>query len=86
MMFFYLAIRLLRSGLLSPLNTFMSWFEIGFVIFFSLACWLFTPTHNKMTDTDARLLLLATLMQHSLTLLMRLGHLLLVTHAGVLKQ
>ena len=112
----YLAILLLRSGLLSPLNTFMSWFEIGFVILLSpfaglrvkplagllppllspLAhpcsppcsppCWLLPPTHNKMTDTDARLLLLATLMQHSLTLLMRLGHLLLVTHRGVLKQ
>ena len=36
----YLAILLLRSGLLSPLNTFMSWFEIGFVILLSplLAC------------------------------------------------
>ena len=31
----YLAILLLRSGLLSPLNTFMSWFEIGFVILLS---------------------------------------------------
>ena len=29
---FNLAILLLRSGLLSPLNTFISWFEIGFVI------------------------------------------------------
>ena len=28
----YLAIRLLRSGLLRPLNTFMSWLEIGFVM------------------------------------------------------
>ena len=29
---FNLAILLLKSGLLSPLNTFISWFEIGFVI------------------------------------------------------